>query len=177
MPQYDRVFRFLHWVMAILVISSIALIEIKGLLPKGHFRYEAGLIHIQIGLSIFLLVLTRIFWRTTNEIPLIFPPLNRLQKIAAGFVHVAIYFLMVALPILGILALQSKGKAVIFLGLTLPDLINEDTWLPYALSIKSYHELLGNILIGAIALHFASALFHHVLKKDNTLKRMLPMLY
>ena len=174
--SYGKVYRFLHWGMAFLVLSAIALIEIKDLLPKGNLRYEVGFLHIQAGLFVFLLIWVRLLWRVTNPVPPIFPPLQRMQKMAANLAHFFLYLMMVVLPLLGILAMQSKGNVVNFFGLSLPVLLSEDTGLPYALSIRNYHELLGNVLIGLIALHVASAVLHHALRQDDTLRRMLPWL-
>lgn len=176
MQVYNRIYKLLHWGMAFLVISAIMLIEIKGLLPEKSMKHEAGALHVQAGLCVFFLVWVRLVWRSTHPVPPIVPPLPRLQTIAAQITHFWLYIMMAALPLLGILALQSKGRPVSFLGFQLPILLDEGEGLPYSLSIRSYHELLGNILIAVIALHVFSALAHHLLRQDNTLKRMLPSL-
>lgn len=174
--SYSRVYRFLHWGMAFLVLAAIALIELKDFMSDRSLRYDIGFLHIQAGLLVFFLIWARVLWRMSNRVPPICPPLTPKHKMAASFTHFALYFMMVATPLLGILSLQSKGKAVALFGLSLPAFVDEDQWLSYALSIKNYHELLGNILIGLIALHVASAIMHHVLRRDDTLRRMLPWL-
>jgi|GEM_PF-2811909 len=35
------------------------------------------------------------------------------------------------------------------------------------------HALIGNVFYGVIALHVLAALWHHFIRRDNTLKRML----
>lgn len=174
--EYGRAARLMHWGMALLVFSAILLIEIKSLLPKGQLKHDFMIWHIQAGLFVFILIWPRFFWRLANPVPPVVPPLHMAQKLLAALAHIALYALMMALPVLGVLALESKGKAVHLLWLQLPSLVDEDTWLPHALSLKNYHELLGNVLIGLVAFHFAFAVLHHVLRRDDTLKRMLPWL-
>ena len=174
--HYSWLYRFLHWGMAFLVLSAIALIELKDFMPDRSLRYDIGFLHIQAGLLVFFLIWARLLWRMSNRVPPICPPLTPMHKLAASFTHFALYFMMVATPLLGILSLQSKGKAVVLFGFPLPVFVDQDKWLSYALSIKNYHELLGNILIGLIVLHVASAIMHHMLRRDDTLRRILPWL-
>jgi superoxide oxidase len=112
--RYDTALRSLHWLMAILLITSITLVEFKGFLPKGHLKHELVYIHIEIGLLVFVMVSARIFWRTMTHVPQITPPPSRLQNALAGLMHTLLYVLMSILPMLGILALQAKGKNVDF---------------------------------------------------------------
>ena len=173
-PRYGSAHRILHWGMAFLVLAAIALVEIKGLLPKGKLKYEIGFLHIQLGLLAFTLLWPRILWRITRPSPPVSPRLPRLQQTLAHVSHVSLYAMTAVLPLLGIVALQSRGKTVEFLGYVLPTIADEDKWLPYALSLRSDHELLGNILIGIICFHVAAAMFHHWIRRDDTLTRMLP---
>ena len=174
MEQYNRTYKVLHWGMAFVVLAAIALVEFKDLLPEKAMRHEAVALHIQAGLCVFFLVWVRLAWRSIHAVPPILPPLSRMQKAAAHVVHGGLYMMMALLPFLGILALQSKGRAVSFIGMQLPVLLDEQKGLPYSLSLRSYHELLGNFLMAVIALHVLSAFVHHLLRQDNTLKRMLP---
>ena len=174
MESYDRTYKLLHWGMAMLVVSALALVEFRGWLPNRDMKHEAVFLHIQAGLGVFFLVWVRLFWRATHAAPPILPDPPRIQKIAAGWTHAGLYLLMAALPLFGILALQSKGKEISFLSWTLPVLLDEDKWLSYSLSFRNVHEILGNLLMAAIALHVLAALVHHFHVGDNTLKRMLP---
>ncbi len=171
---YGRVYRILHWGMAFLVISALALMEFKGLLPKGKLKHDLVYLHMQAGLLVFFLFWIRLCWRMMRPVPPITPPLSPMQKKAATLMHAVLYLMMALIPALGVLALQSKGKAVDFLGFHLPILLDEDKWLPYALPIRNFHELAGDILIGLILLHAAAAIMHHLFWRDDALRRMLP---
>ena len=39
--------------------------------------------------------------------------------------------------------------------------------------VEELHESLGEIFYWVIGLHVAAALWHHLVKRDNTLRRML----
>jgi cytochrome b561 len=70
--------------------------------------------------------------------------------------------------------LSAAGKPIPFFGLELPPLIGENKEL--AKTIKEVHETGGTVGYYLIGLHTAAALFHHYLVRDNTLRRMLPLL-
>ena len=94
------------------------------------------------------------------------------QQRLASAVHVALYVLMVAMPILGWLILSASGEPIPFFGIQLPALLtaNEDL----ADQLEDVHEVIGTIGYFLIGAHALAALFHHYITRDNTLVRMLP---
>ncbi len=166
--------RLLHWLMALMLASLILAVEIKGEFAKGDPRIGQLMIwHKQVGLWVLVLVWFRLYWRYTQSMPEIIPPLSRLVRLGAQGMHVLLYLMMIGIPLLGILFSQAKGKLIDFMGIPLPLLLDESTGLPYALSLKSLHQWLGNALIYLIVIHALFALFHHWIRRDNTLTRML----
>ena len=100
------------------------------------------------------------------------PPLPPWQGRLAGGNHVALYALMVGMPILGWLVLSAAGKPIPFFGAQLPAMPARNIEL--AGPLNEVHETLctvGWFLIGRQAL---AALFHHFVIRDNTLARVLP---
>jgi cytochrome b561 len=85
---------------------------------------------------------------------------------------VALYGLMVSMPILGWMILSAAGKPIPFFGLNLPSLISENRDL--AGQIKEIHETVGTFGYFLIGAHALAALYHHYALGDNTLLRMLP---
>jgi cytochrome b561 len=94
------------------------------------------------------------------------------QSILAKAVHLALYALMIGLPILGWLTLSAKGKPIPFFGAELPALIEKSQ--ETAKWLKGTHETIATAGYFLVGLHAAAALFHHYVKRDNTLKLMLP---
>jgi len=173
--RYGSVSIALHWVMLLLIACVYACIELRGNFPKGSdIREGLKAWHFMLGLSVLLLVLARVVVRLTGTTPRVEPDPPRWQNRSAKLMHVALYALMIGMPLLGWLVLSAGGKAIPFFGLQLPALIGESKSI--AGWAKELHETGGTIGYLLIGLHAAAALFHHYVVRDNTLRRMLPRL-
>ncbi len=171
--RYSRLSISLHWLMLLLIAATYACIELREFYPRGSDPREAlKSWHFMLGLSILMLVLVRIAARFLASAPPIVPAPSVWQQRLAKLVHLALYLLMIGMPIAGWLILSAKGKPIPFFGLELPALINPDKAL--AEWIQEIHETAGLVGYYLIGLHALAALFHHYLVRDNTLTRMLP---
>jgi cytochrome b561 len=85
----------------------------------------------------------------------------------------ALYALLLAQPILGILQTNAHGDHVnlFFIG-QIPAWIDKNRAL--AQRLLTLHKVVGFSLLGLIALHVSAALFHHFWRRDDTLTAMLP---
>jgi cytochrome b561 len=163
----------LHWFMALLIAAVFATIELREYYPKGsETRDFLKSLHYMLGLSVLILVIFRVAILSRSSVPAIVPPPPAWQAVAAHLVHGVLYAAMLALPLLGWLALSAAGKTIPFFGASLPPLIGENKEL--ADSLEEVHEYLGNALYFVIGLHALAALVHHYGFRDNTLTRMLP---
>lgn len=163
----------LHWLILILLAAVYASIELHELFPKGSDpRAALKALHFMLGLSILGLVLLRMGVRLSGPTPRIEPEPVNWQRLSAKFMHIALYVLMIGMPLVGWLMLSAAGKPIPFFGLQLPALIGENKDL--AKQIEEMHEIVGTAGYFLIGLHAAAALFHHYIKRDNTLSRMLP---
>lgn len=171
--RFGAAARSLHWAVALIVIAAIVFVEIHGLFPKGSEPRKAVVdIHVQLGLMAFGLTWLRLAWRAGNPPPAITPAPQAWESLLATLLHVALYAALLALPLLGVVMNQAAGKEFTFLGLSLPVFVAENK--PLGKSLKEAHELIGNVVIGLIAVHALAAFWHHFVKRDNTLVRMLP---
>lgn len=163
----------LHWFMLLLLVAVYASIELHELFPKGNDIREALKIwHFMLGLSVLVLVLLRLAVYLTSPTPRIVPDPPRWQKLSAKLTHVALYVLMIGMPLVGWLILSAEGKPIPFFGMQLPALISESKDL--AKLFEEIHETGGTVGYILVGLHAAAALFHHYVVRDNTLRRMLP---
>ncbi|TPG84026.1 cytochrome b [Pseudomonas mandelii] len=170
--RYGKLSITLHWLMLALFVGVYACIEIKGLLPKGHALKGLFLgLHGLFGLSIFVLVWVRLLGRITPRPP-ITPALPGWQTGVSHLMHLALYGLMIATPLLAWLMLSAGGKPMPYFEFFLPSPVAVDPDL--AKQFKYWHELLGSTGYWLIGLHAAAGLFHHYWVRDNTLTRMLP---
>ncbi len=171
--RYSTLSIALHWLMLLLFIAVYACIELRELYPKGSDPREAlKAWHFMLGLSVLILATVRIYGRLFSATPPIIPESAPWQTLTAKLVHLALYGIMIGMPILGWLLLSAAGKPIPFLGIELPALVTEDKEL--ARSLKELHQTIGELGYYLIGLHAAAAVFHHHVLKDNTLTRMLP---
>lgn len=171
--RYPSVLIGLHWLTLALLVVVYALIELHGVLPKGSAeRALAKSGHFMAGLSVFALVLVRLPLRLALHAPPITPAPPTWQVRLARAMHLLLYALLLALPLLGWCTLSAKGQTIPFFGLQLPPLLAVDKAL--GRTLQQVHETLGNLGYALIGLHAAAALAHHYLQRDDTLVRMLP---
>jgi cytochrome b561 len=161
----------MHWAMVLLFVAVYALINVAEVFEKGSAgRQMARDWHFTFGLLIFALVWVRIVLRVLGTTPPIQPAPSALMEKLAKLGHLALYVLMVVLPVVGWLVLSARGKPIPFFGLELPALIAPDKAL--GRQLKEIHELGGNVGYFLIGGHAVAALVHHYVLKDNTLRRM-----
>lgn len=162
----------LHWLVLGIIAGSYATMELKSIFPKGTSGREAmATWHYTLGLCVFFLVWLRLAIRVAGAEPVTDPPLPAWQARSASVVHWALYALMIGLPLLGWLTLSAKGTPVPSFGIQLPALTGENKEL--AKRFKEIHEAVATAGYFVIGLHAAAALYHHYVRRDNTLKLML----
>ncbi|HQQ71504.1 MAG TPA: cytochrome b/b6 domain-containing protein [Alicycliphilus sp.] len=163
----------IHWLTLALLVAVYALIELSDIFPKGSSaRALMKTWHFMLGLAVWALVLLRLPLRLALGAPPITPAPPAWQHRLALAMHIALYAMLLALPLLGWLILSAKGSPIPFFGLELPPLLTPDKEL--SKSLKEVHETIANLGYALIALHAAAALWHHYLAHDDTLRRMWP---
>ncbi|MEY2770913.1 MAG: hypothetical protein RIQ38_1332 [Pseudomonadota bacterium] len=163
----------LHWLMAALLLGLLALGLYMTDLPLSPEKLLLYSWHKWLGVSAFLLLWCRLLWRLTHRAP------AAPEGVSAGMVrlatlgHLALYALMLLIPLSGWLMSSAKGVPTVWFGLwPIPDLLPRDRALGDALQLV--HRALNYLLMATIAGHVAAALWHHTVRKDDTLRRMLP---
>ncbi|WET08596.1 MULTISPECIES: cytochrome b [unclassified Pseudomonas] len=171
--RYSTMSIALHWLMLVLLAVVYACIEFRGIFPKGSGgRALIVEMHYMLGLTVFVLVWLRLFARSLGVAPKIVPAPPQWQSLLATLMHIALYALMIGMPIAGWLIVSAQGHSVMFYGIELPPLIGENKDL--SKQIKEWHELGGAIGYWLIGLHAAAGLYHHYFMRDNTVLRMIP---
>ena len=172
---YTRTAQMLHWLMAIIFIAAWLIGFYSGNFLSydvdGSFKGQVITLHKNIATTIIFLVLIRLFWRYTHPAPQLPDSMSPMMKVLAHLGHLALYLMLLALPITGCLFSWSAGHPAPVLYLfEIPRLVQDN---PDILEIvKPVHIYLswfaGFLVIG----HIAAALKHHFIDKDNILRSM-----
>ncbi len=175
--SYGAVAIALHWVVVLLLLSAWFTGRLGDALPRAS--HELGLfVHISLGLALFATALVRLGWRLADPPPAPAPSKFRGKfRVWAGrvgeIVHLMIYALMFAIPVLGIMTQFARGYPLPVFGLfDIPS-----PWIgdrSFTHDMKEMHETLANSLMVLTGLHAGAALVHHYVLRDRTMLRMVP---
>ncbi|MDO9472165.1 MAG: cytochrome b [Caulobacter sp.] len=169
---YARASVVLHWLMLLLMAAVYACIELRVLFERGSdLREGIKAWHFSLGLCMLALVIARIVIRVRAPQP---PrPSGALAWLGAAM-HVTLYALLLAMPVMGWVALSAAGDQIPLFGLQMPPLVAPNEALGER--VEGLHERIGAIGYWLIGLHAAAALMHHYVLRDGTLRRMIPAL-
>ena len=171
--RYGSLSIALHWLMVLLFIGVYACMEFSDSYPKGSdTRALLKGLHFSFGMCILILVWVRIAARVMAPTPEIVPTIPAWQVLFSKLIHLVLYVFMIGMPLAGYIGRMLAGKVTYVFGIALPVFldVNKDM----AENIFDLHETIGNLGYYLIGLHAVAALFHHYIKRDNTLSRMLP---
>jgi cytochrome b561/polyisoprenoid-binding protein YceI len=182
--RYTAVAIALHWIIAAGIIGMLAFGFILDSMHYGPGSPKTALvqIHKSVGITILLLSVARLVWRLMNRPPPE-PPMPQWQKLLATVVHVALYVLIIAMPLTGwIMASASTSHDTRFFGtleVPLPGFsgMDSETRKPIEDGFHSVHGNLAWVIIAMLALHVAGALKHQFVDKDGLFARMAPGLF
>jgi cytochrome b561 len=174
--HYGAIALSLHWA-TVLLVAVAWLLGIFGDALPGKPAQAAGLfVHISAGLLVLLFTMLRLAWRGIDSSPdedVASTALSRWLLLAAKATHLALYLLLIVVPLVGIGVQFARGNALPVFGL----LQIASPWVAdraFAHTVKEVHEWLSHALMLAAVLHAAAALLHHWVLHDRTLFRMLP---
>lgn len=180
--RYDNVACALHWLMALWILLAYAVIiyltwdHIEGIVPGLNY-------HKVIGFTILVPLVVRVAWRLRHPPPPL-PNLPRWQVQVSRASHFLLYFFMFAMPITGYLG---NGGGVDYGFFQVPPFMRTELalWLFDVLGITAqqwdvffdtfHYRIVGPFVFSTlIVVHAGAALYHHYLRRDGVLLRMLP---
>jgi cytochrome b561 len=175
--QWGAVSKVLHWSIAILIIgTSIFMLHVNDSTwwfkssPEIFITYIHW--HKSFGLLALLLISVRIWWRRRQPVP-VTAPLTEFEQRWSHRTHMALYVLMVAVPVTGWLSSSLFGSVTnVFGWFVIPAITPENrTLLPIAYWA---HFGLAWAILCLVTFHAGAAFYHHFKRKDRVLKAMLP---
>lgn len=166
--------KLLHWLLAIGIVAMAALglwMKYGDITIVQKIRLYA--LHKSIGLTFLALVALRLLIRLLDRRRPLEPPTPRWQRIGAGLSHVALYVLMIGMPITGWLYNSASGFPLQWFGwFQVPAIAGRGEELK---RLAGGLHFAGLWLLALVLLfHAGAALKHHFIDRDNVLRSMLP---
>lgn len=138
----------------------------------GSFKGNVITLHKNIATILIFLLVVRIFWRYTHPVPQLPDTMSNGMKKIAHLGHLALYLMLIGLPLTGSIFSWSAGYPVPVLYLfEIPMLIQPNEQLLTV--VKPLHIYLSWAAALLIIGHIAAALKHHFIDKDHVLDSML----
>lgn len=176
-PGYSPFARGLHWATVAFLLVLYPLGEAMTYRGK-HLDIWDGLTnglystHKLLGFTLFWLVLARLVYRVRNGAPPDEPTIEPWQRLASHVTHWSLYALLLLVPLMGWIGISLYPARDIFGLFQLPALWTPNQ--PASEKVFLVHEILGKVMLVLIVVHVGAALFHHFIRKDGVLRRMLP---
>jgi len=168
---YGMIAKILHWLIFALLAVQYA---IGSIMPHiGRKTVNEGWVswHFSVGAAILFFIVLRLVWRLLHPVPQL-PTLTPWERVLSGLTHWALYILVLVMTLLGWAATNSRGWDVNLFGIiTLPKI--SPTGSEWGHECGDIHNILVYVLLGFIILHVAAALYHHFVKHDQVVGRML----
>lgn len=170
--RLSRVTVALHWIVAVSFIAMLIFGNVIEDMERSPEKFQLLGLHKAFGVTLLVLIVLRIVWRMFQGFPTSQFEAKAWQHRLAIGAHVALLAGTLVMPISGVLMSVSNGRAVnVFNLFSIPGWIEPNKGI--ASVAHTVHGLAANVLIALIALHVAAALWHHLVRKDEVLRRML----
>lgn len=164
--------KIFHWVIASLVVVLLIVGFSFGWVQKSSIKSFLYLLHKSAGILVFILMIGRLFYRMKYSFPSLPKPSFPFENILARSIEGFLYILLFIQPLIGWAMNSAAGYTVSFFDLfDLPPLCTKS--LSYANFLQEVHSIIGFLLVLFIGIHISGALYHHFIRKDLVLRRML----
>ncbi|MES2414473.1 MAG: cytochrome b [Pseudomonadota bacterium] len=181
--KYTRTAMALHWVIALLISINLVLIWFINYWPEERVRLVIDT-HKSIGITVLGLAIVRLLWRYSHKPPALPSTYKRWEQRASHWAHMALYGVMLLLPISGWLH-DSAWKDAATHPMQLFGLV---PWprIGWIMNIEPatkemlhdafglLHTVAAYLLYVLWVAHVGGALKHQFVDKDPELQRMLP---
>jgi cytochrome b561 len=169
---YSLIARALHWITAALILTTIPIGVVMANASEGPLQNSLYNLHRSIGTVLIPLIIVRLGYRLTHP-PLPLPDdISPIQQFVAHATHWGLYALLIVQPFVGWVATSAYGAPIMVFGLfQLPPIWPQDQ--PFSEHLFVVHQLIGLAIACLAAGHIGAALYHHFVRKDRVLMRMI----
>jgi len=171
-PGYTLTARILHWITAALVLIMVPIGVAMANADFGGAQDTLYHLHRSIGVLLLPIVVIRLIYRLRNPAPPLPADIPWIQQLAAHMTHWGLYTLLIVQPVVGWIATSAyRAPIKVFWLFELPPIWPVDQ--PYSEKMFGVHRLIGIVLALLICMHIGAALYHHFVRKDDVLMRMV----
>lgn len=173
--RYSNTAVAFHWVTVALVLVQAWLGWLFSNSEPGPARDEVFIWHKTLGVVILLVVAARLAYRLKNPPPPFPTGLPDWQRVAAVWNHRLFYALLIAMPIVGWVAVSGFANSPLtplIGGIHLP--VFPGVSKPTGELAGEVHEIAAKLLIALILIHVAAALKHQFVDRWRGAARMPP---
>ena len=183
--SYGLIAVLLHWIVALGMIAGYVAVYYRHWFTeeKTPENWTALQLHLSFGVSVAVFVVLRILWKAVNAKPADAPG-TRMEHLASRAMHRALYVFMVVMPVTGYLGTGAATEYFFlfdipkFADTTLFKTVVEGwmglTFKEFEVPMDFIHKNSGAYVVWVlVGLHAGAALYHHFVRKDFVLKRML----
>ena len=183
--SYGSIAKWFHWGTAALFLASYITVYYRHWFTeeKTPENWTALQLHLSIGITIGIIVVLRILWKILNRNPELEPG-TRIEHLTAKLGHYALYIVMIVMPLTGYLGTGANTEYFFMFDIPkfesthLYNVFVTDglgiTFKAFEKPLDFVHKNIGGAwLVWLLILgHVTAALYHHFVKKDQTLHKM-----
>lgn len=173
-PGYGPAAKWLHWLIVLLLLAEYA---VAILMPGIGPRTQPGpLIDLHFSLRVVILIVMAVRFgvRVAAPVSLDMPDSPRWERWTALATHRIFYLVLLVVPFLGWASASAHRLPVDVFGIvTLPAIAAPKAH--WALVAGDIHKLAMWTALALIGVHAFAALYHHFVRHDTVLLRMLPV--
>jgi cytochrome b561 len=171
--HYPATSKLLHWLVAACVLVTAPVAIAMSNVSPGPTQDTLFNLHKSLGVLILILMILRLINRLAVGALAADTGIAPWQRTVSSIVHTLLYVLLLAMPIVGYIANSAYGASTPFFGLfELPGIVEKNEAL--ATQLFTLHKWVGWFVIFLVLMHISAALYHHFIRHDAVLKRMLP---
>jgi len=174
--RYNAIAIILHWIMAIAFFLMLASgLSFDNIAMAQSFKFQLYQWHKSLGVLLIVAFALRIGWRLFHKPPQLPASFKKIDIIGAKLGHIALYALMIAMPLSGWAMVSSSpyGLPTIVFGWFewphIPRLSGDNFINGLA---KDAHWIMGWIFLSVIAIHIFAVIKHYKIDNENLIKRM-----
>ena len=172
--KYTRTAIIIHWIVALIIFFMLyigfTMTDIPRGTPERAFYYN---LHKSFGVTIFFLIIFRIFWRWKNPPPKLPENTPKYVIYASKINHTLLYMSMIMMPLAGFIATQFTKYGVTYFWLfKIPSMgfENKDIYNFF----QAIHTFFAWTLTTLIFVHLMAVIKHVFINKDKIFHRIIP---